>query len=196
MPEAPQRAARGSVGVGASEHAGRQTVGPRQEFAPRTGIRYPAWGLNQSQFGAELRPKRELTSVEWASDRLRGTVAVQDAFEVAHEHLRDLDAEEIAASLQDLLGQKLVAFALGDKHPKTVGRYARGAREPDDDAYRRLVDLFLVAEILKTGMRPQAVKSWMLGANPRLRGKAPIEVLHEGKPEVVRSAARAFVTKH
>jgi hypothetical protein len=122
-------------------------------------------------------------------------MTVQDAFEVAHEHLRDRDAEEIASSLQDLLGQKLVAFALGDRHPKTIGRYARGEREPDDAAYRRLVDLFLVAEVLKTGMRPQAIKSWMLGANPRLRGKAPIEVLHENKAESVRAAAQVFVSK-
>jgi hypothetical protein len=44
-------------------------------------------------------------------------------------------------------------------------------------------------------MRPQAVKSWMLGANPRLRGKAPVEALHEGKIESVRTAAQAFVSK-
>jgi hypothetical protein len=122
-------------------------------------------------------------------------MAVQDAFEVAHRHLRDRDAEGIASELQGLLGQKLVAFALGDMHPKTIGRYARGERGPDDAAYRRLVDLFLVAEILKTGMRPAAVKSWMLGANPRLGGKAPIEALHDGKAESVRTAAQVFVSK-
>jgi hypothetical protein len=122
-------------------------------------------------------------------------MAIQDAFEVAHQHLQDRDAETIASELQELLGQKLVAFAVGDRHPKTIGRYARGEREPDDDAYRRLVDLFLVAEILKTGMRPAAVKSWMLGANPRLRGSAPIEALNEGKAEAVRTAAQVFVSR-
>jgi hypothetical protein len=122
-------------------------------------------------------------------------MAVQDAFEVAHQHLRDRDASEVASELQELLGQKLVAFALGDRHPKTIGRYARGDREPDDEGYRRLVDLFVVVEILKTGMRAAAVKSWMLGANPRLRGKAPIEALHDGKIETVRAAAQSFVSK-
>lgn len=114
-------------------------------------------------------------------------MAVQDAFEAAHLALKDRDAEAIASELQDVLGQKLVAFAVGDRHPKTIGRYARGEREPDDAAYERLVNLFLVVGILKTAMRPRAVKSWMLGANPRLQGRAPIEVFHEGKVESERS---------
>jgi hypothetical protein len=122
-------------------------------------------------------------------------MAVQDVFEVAHQRLRDRDIDEITSELQNLLGQKLVAFAVGDRHPKTIGRYARGVREPDDETYQRLVDLFVVTTILQTGMRPAAVKSWMLGSNPRLRGKAPIEALHEGKSEVVRKAAKVFVSK-
>jgi hypothetical protein len=121
-------------------------------------------------------------------------MTVEDAFQIAHDALRDRDVAAIASELQEQLGQKLVAFALGDRHPKTIGRYARGDRVPDDDAYRRLVDLFVVVGILKTGMRAAAVKPWMLGANPRLRGKAPIEMLHEGKAEPVRIAAQAFVS--
>jgi Protein of unknown function (DUF2384) len=67
---------------------------------------------------------------------------------------------------------------------------------PDDAAHQRLVEVFLVVEILKTGMRPAAVKSWMLGANPRLRGKAPIEFLHDGHADQVRAAAEFFVSSH
>jgi hypothetical protein len=44
-------------------------------------------------------------------------------------------------------------------------------------------------------MRVAAVKSWMLGANPRLRGRAPIEAFHDGHAEAVREAARIFVSK-
>lgn len=121
-------------------------------------------------------------------------MAVQDSFDVGHRQLQDRDAAMIASELQELLGQKLVAFAVGDRHPKTIGRYARGERTPDDSAHQRLVDLFVVVEILKSGMRPEAVKSWMLGANPRLRGRAPIEVFHDGKTDAVRGAARRFVS--
>lgn len=122
-------------------------------------------------------------------------MAVEDAFEVAHDELHDRDIATIAAELQDVLGQKLVAFALGDRHPKTIGRYARGDRRPDDDVHRQLVDLYVVVGILKRGMRAETVKSWMLGANPRLRGKAPIEDLHEGRTASVRDAAEAFVSR-
>jgi hypothetical protein len=106
----------------------------------------------------------------------------------------DRSASELAAELQDLLGQKVVAFALGDRDPKTIGRYARADRQPDDAAHRRLVDLHGVVQILKTGMRAETVKSWMLGANPRLDGRAPVELLHDDDVDRVRVAARFFVS--
>lgn len=43
-------------------------------------------------------------------------------------------------------------------------------------------------------MRENTVKSWMLGSNPRLKGKAPIEAFHEGHPYEVMNAAKAFVS--
>jgi hypothetical protein len=92
-----------------------------------------------------------------------------------------------------VLGQKLVAFAVGDRHPKTIGRYARGERTPDDETLGKFVNLYTVVQLLERGMRQHAVRSWMLGSNPRLRGKAPIEVFHEGKLPDVEGAARAFL---
>src|SRR5947209_19634825 len=103
-------------------------------------------------------------------------MSIEQVVEGAHRDAAALPPAELASELQSRLGQKLVAFALGDRHPKTVGRYARGEREPNDGAVRRLVDLYMVVQILESGMRREAVKSWMLGSNPRLRGKAPIEV--------------------
>ena len=93
-----------------------------------------------------------------------------------------------------MLGQKLVAFALGDRHPKTVGRYARGERTPESEALSRLVDLYTVVGILENGMQRRTIKTWMLGTNPTLRGHAPIEVFHGGRPYEVMGAAKAFVT--
>jgi hypothetical protein len=61
---------------------------------------------------------------------MRYGMAVQDAFDIAHTRLRDRGPDQIAGDLQDVLGQKLVAFALGDRHPKTIGRYARGSACP------------------------------------------------------------------
>ena len=48
---------------------------------------------------------------------------------------------DVAAFLQDALGQKLVAFMVGVEDPKTVGRWASGKRLPKDlEAERRLRD--------------------------------------------------------
>lgn len=120
-------------------------------------------------------------------------MTVQEMLEHAHDTATQREPSELASDLQALLGQKMVAFALGDRHPKTIGRYARGERSPDDATVRGLVDLFTLVELLGNGMRRQAIRSWMLGSNPRLHGRAPIEVIHEGKRADAERAARAFL---
>jgi hypothetical protein len=122
-------------------------------------------------------------------------VTVQQALDTAHRQATDLTGNELAAELQAALGQKLVAYVVGDSHPKTIGRYARGEREPPNAILARLVNLYNVMSVLEQGMRRQTVKSWLLGANPHLRDKAPADLLHEGKePEVMR-AARIFINR-
>lgn len=121
--------------------------------------------------------------------------AVEDLVEDAHRVATQLDSASLTSELQDLLGQKLVAFAIGDKHPKTVGRYARGDREPDGEVLGQLVNLYAVVEILRQGMQPSAVKAWMMGLNPRLKGVAPIVAIHDGRAFQVMGAAKAFVTR-
>lgn len=120
-------------------------------------------------------------------------MTVQEMLEQAHDTAAQREPSELASELQALLGQRMVAFALGDRHPKTIGRYARGERSPDDAAVRRLVDLYTLVELLENGMRRKAIRSWMLGSNPRLRGRAPIEAIHEGRQADVERAARAFL---
>jgi hypothetical protein len=115
--------------------------------------------------------------------------------EDAHRAAIEARPPQLASELQELLGQKLVAFAAGDRHPKTIGRYARGDREPEPETLGRLVDLYTVVGILRTGMRDHAIKAWMLGSNPRLQGKAPIEAIHEGHAYEVMGAAKAFVSR-
>jgi hypothetical protein len=122
-------------------------------------------------------------------------MTVQELFEDAHRSATELEPAELASELQSILGQKLVAFALGDRHPKTIGRYARGERPPTDDSLKQLVDLYTIVQVLETGMRRQTIKQWMLGANPRLKGKAPIVVFHDGRTRDVLRAAQAFVSR-
>jgi hypothetical protein len=122
-------------------------------------------------------------------------LAVEQVLETAHRSATELQPAPLAAELQSVLGQKLVAFAIGDRHPKTVGRYARAEREPSDDALKQLVDLYTIVNVLEHGMRRETVRSWMLGANPRLKGKAPIEVFHDGRTQDVLRAAHTFVAR-
>jgi hypothetical protein len=118
---------------------------------------------------------------------------VQDLIEDAHHTAVGLDAASLADDLQGVLGQKLVAYAVGDRHPKTIGRYARGEREPEPETLGRLVDLHTIVGILRQGMREETVKAWMMGKNPRLKGVAPIDAVHEGDAYEVMAAAKAFV---
>jgi hypothetical protein len=106
------------------------------------------------------------------------------------------DPHELAAELQALLGQKLVAFAVGDRHPKSIGRYARGERAPEEPTGTRLAELYMVVLILQEEKEapPSWIKRWMLGTNPHLGGKAPAQVFHDGDVRRVIGAARSFVS--
>jgi hypothetical protein len=122
-------------------------------------------------------------------------VGAIDLIDVAHRVAIETDVQPMASELQKIFGQKLVAYAIGDRHPKSVGRYARGERNPDDDALARLTDLYQVMRVLQ-GDRPAPsswMKKWMLGSNARLGGTAPAQAFHEGKTAEVLGAARAFV---
>jgi len=95
---------------------------------------------------------------------------------------------QIAEELQTTLGQRLTAYAVGVRDPKAIGKYARGAIEPREDTARRLRDLFRVTCILGEE-RPDTIRAWMIGSNPLLDDKAPIELLHEENTQPVSRAA-------
>lgn len=98
----------------------------------------------------------------------------------------------IAQSLQETLGQRLVAFAVGIKDPKAIGKYATG-RKPRADTEARLRDLYRVTRLLLSAETPGTTRAWMIGANPQLNDAAPIEALHERQIAPVMRAAEAFV---
>lgn len=98
----------------------------------------------------------------------------------------------VAQSLQETLGQKLTAFAVGIKDPKAIGKYATG-RQPRADTEARLRDLYRVTRLLLSEETPSTVRAWMIGANPQLNDEAPIEALHGRRTAPVMRAAEAFV---
>jgi hypothetical protein len=120
--------------------------------------------------------------------------AVGDLIEEGYRSATAMHEDRLVSDLQDLLGQKLVAFAVGERHPSVIGQYARAERGPGPETLAQLVDLHTVVAVLRRGMRESSIKAWMMGGNTRLAGVAPIEAVHEGRADEVMGAAGAFVT--
>jgi hypothetical protein len=114
--------------------------------------------------------------------------------EQIHRSAMRQPAATIAASLQETIGQRLVAFAVGVRNPKLVGRWARGKHMPRQAHERALRELFQVVSLLvESGEAASTVRAWLIGSNPQLEDLAPIEVFHEGQVERVKRAAEAFI---
>ncbi|MGO9249625.1 MAG: XRE family transcriptional regulator [Solirubrobacteraceae bacterium] len=101
---------------------------------------------------------------------------------------------DIAAFLQDALGQKLVAFMVGVEDPKTVGRWASGNRLPKDlEVERRLRDAHQIFRLLLTQESPYTVRAWFVGLNPQLDDESPAVAIRDGRTRDVLVAAKAFL---
>jgi hypothetical protein len=105
--------------------------------------------------------------------------------------------QEIAAYLQENLGQKITAYLSGLKDPKVVGLWAKGRGEPRELSVQRLRCAYEAALMLVGAYGPETAKSWFFGTNTRLDDEAPAHLLrHVKTPEDLRyilPAARAFV---
>jgi hypothetical protein len=110
--------------------------------------------------------------------------------ERAHREAMRADIASIAERLQDMLGQRITAYAVGSSDPRAIGRYARREQQPRDDVAQRLRHLFEIAQVLLTKETPDTVRAWMVGSHPLLEDRAPVELLHADDPAPVgRTAA-------
>jgi erythromycin esterase-like protein len=64
------------------------------------------------------------------------------AEQAVHGLATHLELPALVRSLQDVLGQRLVAVVAGVSDAKAVGKWARGERAPHPDAERRLRHAF------------------------------------------------------
>lgn len=111
--------------------------------------------------------------------------------EQAHRDAIRLPIANIAEMLQEALGQRLAAYAVGLRDPKAVGRYAREEQEPRQETEGRLRDLYRVTRILLARETSRTVRAWMIGANPLLDDRAPVELLHRRSVAPVMRTAEA-----
>jgi hypothetical protein len=112
--------------------------------------------------------------------------------QAAHGLAARLELPALARSLQDVLGQRLVALIAGVSDVKAVGKWARGERSPHPHAERRLRHAFQIVQLLLQYESAETVRAWFLGMNPELADRAPALVLAED-PITVLQAARAFL---
>ena len=87
---------------------------------------------------------------------------------------------EIAAYLQQAVGQRVAAAIAGLVDAKQIGRYAReDGPEPHGATERRLREGYMVVRMLVDAYDAKTALAWLVGPNTRLDDCAPIEVLGE-----------------
>jgi hypothetical protein len=104
---------------------------------------------------------------------------------------------EVAASLRELLGPRLVAYLGSVRETRAVHQWADGVRAPADAVQLRLRVALQVASMLAEVEGPRIAQAWMQGLNPQLEDRSPARLLREGElqevgPAVI-GAARAFL---
>jgi hypothetical protein len=104
-----------------------------------------------------------------------------------------MELPALVRSLQDVLGQRLVAVIAGVRDAKAVGKWSRGERTPHPDAEQRLRNAFHVTQLLLQHESAETVRAWFVGMNPGLDDRSPALALAD-HPEEVLQAARAFLT--
>jgi hypothetical protein len=85
---------------------------------------------------------------------------------------------EIAAYLQNTVGQRVAAAIAGLADAKQIGRYAReNGPEPHGVTERRLREGYKVVKMLVDVYDAKTARAWLFGTNTRVDDRAPIEVL-------------------
>lgn len=109
----------------------------------------------------------------------------------AHTRSIEKSVTEIAATLQNALGQGLLAVIVG-RDGRTVARWVAGEASPTFESEQRLRDTFQVFSILTSEDSPTVARAWFMGMNPQLDDETPAEVLAAGQARRVMTAARSF----
>jgi hypothetical protein len=98
------------------------------------------------------------------------------AEQLEHDAVR-VPIPEIAAYLQEHLGQRMAAHLVGLSDSRHIGRVARGQHTPNPTLDRRLREGYKVTRMLVDAYDDATAKAWLFGTNTRLDDQAPIEML-------------------
>lgn len=123
---------------------------------------------------------------------VKRTQAEIEAEGYGRDHALRLPIASVAQRLQETLGQRLTAYAVGCRDPKAIGEIARADQSPEHKTAARLRDLYAITQTLLARESAETVRAWMIGSNPLLEDRAPIELLHEEAGQPVARAARTM----
>jgi hypothetical protein len=108
------------------------------------------------------------------------------------------EIHEVVASLLDRLGRSSVAYIAGSRNRALVGRWATRPddsthAEPSHEQARRLHAAHSILRSIEDAESDRVAQGWLLAANPRLDGSAPIELIRNDDHPAAFRAARAFI---
>ena len=108
---------------------------------------------------------------------------VQRALEAAYKRSVSQTAAVKLTYLQETLGRRLTAAALGVKDTRTVQSWERGGPiRGGDDQEHRIQALFRATYAVTEVFGPAVAAAFLRGSNPALDGKAPLLVLADEQP--------------
>lgn len=106
------------------------------------------------------------------------TVLTGPAAQRVDDEAATMSIRQIAAYLQEHVGQRVAAAIAGLGDAKRIGRYIRAdGPEPHELAERRLREGYKVVRTLIEAYDEKTARAWLFGTNSRLDDRAPIEVL-------------------
>jgi len=109
-----------------------------------------------------------------------------------------LPIHQIAAYLQEHLGQRMTAYVSGVRDAKMVSHWIARRNVPRDHAQLRLREAYQAARLLVDAYGDETAKAWFTGSNAKLGDRAPAYVLRSAHVwEELRDVlplARAFAT--
>jgi hypothetical protein len=105
-----------------------------------------------------------------------------EVMEYAHKQSVRVPADEQAQLVQQVLGSRLAAAALGLKDTRTLSSWARGGPIRATDGEHRLQVLFRVVTAVSQAYSPAVAAAFLRGSNPSLGDEAPMIVLADSPP--------------
>lgn len=107
---------------------------------------------------------------------------VPEVLERAHKQSVRVPSDEQAAFVQNILGSRLAAAALGLKDTRTLSSWARRGPIKSPDGEHKLQILFRITVAIDEVFGPAVAAAFLRGSNPVLEDRAPLVVLADDPP--------------